>query len=275
MSEPVSSAREPAGGPRRRRPAPRLVEVRSVERVTPRMVSVVVAGEGLDGFATAAPTAHIKVFLPAPGQSAPVLPMSGPDGLVWAADAPRPIIRTYTPRRYDEQSGTLEVQFVMHGSGPASEWAARVQPGDRLGIAGPGGRFSFDPSVRSWWIAGDESALPAIGTLLDALPADASAEVHLEVDGPDDEMAFTSAAQLTVAWHHRHAGGWGDELLRAAQRAEMTPGTRWWVACEAAAVRAIRRHLLVERHVAAEALVTRGYWRAGEENYPDHDYGED
>jgi hypothetical protein len=27
--------------------------------------------------------------------------------------------------------------------------------------------------------------------------------------------------------------------------------------------------------IAASHLVTRGYWRSGEANHPDHDYGED
>jgi NADPH-dependent ferric siderophore reductase len=47
------------------------------------------------------------------------------------------------------------------------------------------------------------------------------------------------------------------------------------VACEAAAMRGIRRYLIAERHLPAASLVTRGYWRAGEQNHPDHDYGED
>jgi NADPH-dependent ferric siderophore reductase len=69
----------PAPGPqspRRRRP-PRRVEVVSVSRLAPRLVSVRVGGDALEGFTIEAPTSHIKVFLPAPGQAAPVLPEYG------------------------------------------------------------------------------------------------------------------------------------------------------------------------------------------------------
>jgi NADPH-dependent ferric siderophore reductase len=48
-----------------------------------------------------------------------------------------------------------------------------------------------------------------------------------------------------------------------------------WVACEAQSVRRIRRVLLTERNLDPSSLVTRGYWRLGEDNHPDHDYGED
>jgi NADPH-dependent ferric siderophore reductase len=248
----------------------------SVSRIAPRLVSVWVAGDALDGFATAAPTSHLKVFLPADGQAAPILPEYTPDGAVRAEDGPQPAVRTYTPRRFDEASGTLEIQFVLHGAGPASEWADRASVGDRLAVAGPGGRFSLDPAAKRWWIAGDESAIPAVGTLLEALPDSASAEVHLEVAGPDDEIELASPAKTTITWHHRRApDAWGTELDEAARGAAIADGTRVWVACEAAAMRGIRRYLLGERRLPASSLVTRGYWRLGAANHPDHDYGDD
>ena len=151
--------------------------------VSPRLISVLVTGDELGGFADAAPTSHLKVFLPAEGQDAPNLPAQAPDGTVVAPDGPPPVVRTYTPRRYDPATRTLEIQFLLHGTGPASEWAQRVKPGDKLGVAGPGGRFSLEPVTDSWWLAADESAIPAVGTLLEALPETAAADVHIEVDG--------------------------------------------------------------------------------------------
>jgi NADPH-dependent ferric siderophore reductase len=248
----------------------------SVSRLAPRLVSVEVAGDALEGFRIEAPTSHIKVFLPAPGQSDLVLPENTPDGQVWPDEAVRPVVRTYTPRRFDEASRTLEVQFVLHGVGPASEWAERVRVGDQLAVAGPGGRFTMDPTVEHWWIAGDESAIPAVGTLLEALPASATAEVHLEVADADDEIELPSPAKTAVTWHHRRTpDAWGAELDAAARDADIADGTKVWVACEAAAMRAIRRYFLAERHLPASSLVTRGYWRLGEANHPDHDYGDD
>ena len=247
-----------------------------MSRIAPRLVSVWVGGDALEGFATAAPTSHLKVFLPAEGQTAPILPEYTPDSAVRAEDGPQPAVRTYTPRRFDEASGTLEIQFVLHGAGPASEWADRVSVGDQLAVAGPGGRFSMDPAAERWWVAGDESAIPAVGTLLEALPDSAAAEVHLEVAGPDDEIELASPAKTTIIWHHRRTpDAWGTELDEAARGAAIADGTRVWVACEAAAMRGIRRYLLGERRLSASSLVTRGYWRLGAANHPDHDYGDD
>lgn len=277
MTNPAVSG-SAAGRPRtaRRRPPPRRVEVVSVSRLTPRLVSVWVGGDALDGFNIEAPTSHIKVFLPVSGQAAPSLPDFGPDGPVWPDDAFRPMVRTYTPRYFDQASRTLEVQFVLHGAGPALEWAEQAAVGQQLAIGGPGGRFSVDPAAERWWIAGDESAMPAVGTLLEALPATASAEVHLEVAGPDDEIELSSPAATSITWHHRRTpDAWGTELYDAARNSSDTDDTRIWVACEAAAMRRIRRHFTSDRGLLPRSLVTRGYWRLGVADHPDHDYGDD
>jgi len=263
------------GGPGRRRKPPKPAEVVSVSSISARLVSVLVSGDGLDGFADAAPTSHLKVFLPADGQDAPNLPEYTPDGPVYADEGPRPVVRTYTPRRYDPAAGTLEIQFLLHGEGPASAWAAAAKPGDKLAVAGPGGRFSLEPSADYWWLAADESALPAVGTLLEALPETATADVHVEVDSPDDEIELRGPAKAVVTWHYRKPRVYGQMLATAASEAGIPDGGRIWVACESAAMRDIRRYFTRERGIPAGRLVTRGYWRAGEQNYPDHDYGED
>jgi NADPH-dependent ferric siderophore reductase len=234
---------------RPRRPPPRPVEVVSVEKLTPRLVSVRLGGE-LGDFEHVGPTAHLKVYVP------------DADGI--------PVARTYTPRHYDRASGTLEVLFVIHGPGPASQWAAQAKPGDCITVGGPAGRYAFDPTALRWWIAGDESALPAIGTLLDALPGTASAEVHVEVDGPEDEIALESGAGGQIFWHHRRPGrGASAELEDAARTSVITKDTRVWVACETTVVRRIRRHLLEDRDLPLESTVTRGYWRLGLADYHD------
>ncbi|MDX6341852.1 MAG: hypothetical protein QOH87_1990 [Trebonia sp.] len=244
--------------------------------IAPRLVSVLVTGDDLDVFADAAPTAHLKVFLPAAGQDAPNLPEFAPDGVARAEDGPPPTVRTYTPRGYDPATRTLEIQFLIHGEGPASAWAQRAKPGDKLAVAGPGGRFSLEPVAGHWWLAADESAIPAVGTLLEALPETTTVDVQIEVDGPDDEIELAGPPKTTITWHHRRArDAFGAELAAAAREATIPDGARIWVACEAAAMRDIRRSFTRERGLPAAQLVTRGYWRTGEQNHPDHDYGED
>ena len=71
----MSDAAPATARPPRRRGPPRLTTVRSVDKVTPKLLRLIVAGEALEGFGPPKPGAHIKLFFPAPdsGWSVPIL----------------------------------------------------------------------------------------------------------------------------------------------------------------------------------------------------------
>ncbi|WP_134819543.1 siderophore-interacting protein, partial [Bordetella pertussis] len=102
----------------------RLLEVKRVTRPTPHLARITLAGDALRDFVSASFDDHVKVFFPPPGAARPVLPELGPDGLVFAEGEPRPPMRDYTPRRHDARAGELDLEFVLHGEGPAASWAA-------------------------------------------------------------------------------------------------------------------------------------------------------
>jgi NADPH-dependent ferric siderophore reductase len=149
----------------------RLLQVREVSRLTPKMVRVVVGGEALAGFISAAHDDHVKLFFPQPGHDKPVLPTPTPNGPVYPEGAPRPAARDYTPRRYDATANALTIDFVLHGVGPATTWAAQARPGQFLGVGGPRGSFIVPDDFDWYLLAGDETAIPAIGRRLQELPA--------------------------------------------------------------------------------------------------------
>ncbi len=73
-----------------------------------------------------------------------------------------------------------------------------------------------------------------------------------------DEIALDSPADLRLQWITG-----GEDALVDAVRALTFPDGRgqFFVHGEAAAVRAVRRHLLVERGIAREDLSVSGYWK--------------
>lgn len=251
--------------PPRRRRVMRRVRVTGVEQLSPRMVRVTFTGDDLHAFAWNGPAAHIKLIFPEDGETEP--PMPQPEG-------PRPTrIRTYTPRRFDPAIPELDVEFVLHGDGPASTWAAQAQVGQALIVGGPGPNYQIDPSADWFVLVGDDAALPAIETILDALPATARVRVLVEVADKYEERPLPTNAQLEVTWLHR--GAQADAALEQAVRTiELPTGNgRIYVGCEAAAMRRIRTHLLQDRGLDPATIVTRGYWKLGAMDYTDHDYG--
>jgi NADPH-dependent ferric siderophore reductase len=256
--------------PPRRRRVMRRVQVTHVEQLSPRMVRVTFTGDDLGAFAWNGPAAHIKLIFPEDGQAEP--PMPQPDG-------PRSTrMRTYTPRRFDPAVPELDVDFVLHGDGPASAWAAQAKVGQALILAGPGPNYQIDPDADWFLLAGDDAALPAIETILDALPAEAQVRVLLEVVDEHEERPLSTAAQLDITWLHRaaYSAQVGIALENAVRTMQLPTGNgRVYIGCEAAAMRRIRKHLLQERGLDPATIVTRGYWRLGAVDYTDHDYGTD
>lgn len=239
------------------------VTVKTVRALSPRLRRVTFGGEDLARFTWSGPAAHIKVVLD---------PVGGPGG--------RPLMRTYTPRRFDAAARELDVDFVLHGEGPASTWAAQAQPGQTLAIAGPGRGYGIDPTSTDYLLLGDDSALPALSTLLEALPPGARVTVLVELVA-DEDRAGLDAAHPGLTLHTLARGedphAAGEPLLAALRELTLPPvdAGRIYVACESGAVRRIRQHLLGERGWPAERLVTRGYWKLGATDHPDRDYGEE
>jgi NADPH-dependent ferric siderophore reductase len=246
------------------------VQVTRVVQLTPHMVRVTFTGDQLGAFVWNGPAAHIKLAFPEEGQTE--IPVPDPEG-------PRPTrMRTYTPLRFDPALPELDVDFVLHGDGPASSWAAQARPGQMALLSGPGPSYPVAPDADWFLLAGDDAALPAIETILTALPAGVPVRAIVEVIDRHEERALPTPARLDVTWVDRGPDpARADAALEAAIAAiPLPPGNgRIYVGCEAAAMRRIRTHLLHERGVDPATLVTRGYWRLGATNYTDRDYGTD
>ena len=168
-------------------------------------------------------------------------------------------------------------QFIgVHGpSLPAATWADRAAPGDLLAVAGPGGRMPLPLDAGPWIIAGDDSAIPAIGTLLDALPPDAVTQVYIETPERIDSLSLSDRPPTRLTWlDPADPGEPGAELHKALLAATIPPEAKIWVACEARAVRRIRGDLVHKAALRSDQLVTRGYWREGEADHPDGDYAD-
>lgn len=220
-------------------------------------------GEELTGFPGHGPDQRIKMFFPVAGQDRPAMPRASSGGPVWPPGEARPIIRTYTVRRHDAQAGELDVDFVLHGAhGPAAAWAAEAKPGDWVGVSEPGGRYV--PDADEHLVIGDESALPAIATVLEALPSTASARVFVEVADAAEEQPLSSAAATEVNWLHRGSRAPGAALVEAVRSAPTLDPARCqaWVSAEAAAVKEIRAFLIDECSMTRRQVYATGYWRA-------------
>ena len=133
-----------------------------------------------------------------------------------------------------------------------------------MAISGPGRGYTIDGEAPAFLLAGDETAIPAIGQLLEAIPADRVVDMHVEVADPDARLPLPRHPGVTVDWHDLPVGARpGDALVAAVLGVELGPDTGVWVAGEAAAVQRIRTHLFQELGMARPLTTVRGYWKHG------------
>ena len=239
--------------PVRGRVASTVATVASVRQLTPRMARVRLVDESLAGLA-AVPGQTLKIYVP-----------DLASGHLVSRDY---TVRDYTGRDYTDRDDdgvkpSLDIDFVLHGEGPAATWARRVRVGETLEFIGPSGRYRPDPHVDWHLFAGDETALPAIQAYTAMLPAEACALLYLEVADAAEQQPMPGVARPTVCWLHRgdREPGTSTVLEDALHAVRLPPGQgRIWIAGHTPTVRRIRAHLLNDRGIDRRALHVKSFW---------------
>lgn len=164
------------------------VQVSRTETLSPHFKRIVFKGEDLEHFGFIGYDQRIKIMFPlADGQSLPEPSFfdTEPDQPMqwysrWRAlpDEGRYPLRTFTVRGERPDQNEIDVDFVVHDhAGPAGRFAVEAKPGDPVIIIGsnrwcpePPQGFDFRPGgAKRLLIAGDETALPAIASILEGL----------------------------------------------------------------------------------------------------------
>lgn len=184
-----------------------------------------------------------------------------------------PARRHYTIRKLDGAGRTLHVDFVLHGDASvAMRWLAQARTGDRIVAFGPRGRNVLHEGADWRLFVADETGLPAVAGMIEALPKDAVANAFVEVFEEIDRQSIISEARVDMVWTPR--GGPPrppSSLLIDAVAAWSKPAGAGhvYLLAETSTVRAIR-HALLDRGFAKSAIFAEGYWRPGRVGGHDH-----
>jgi NADPH-dependent ferric siderophore reductase len=227
------------------------------EWLTDAYVRVRVRGDDLRGFDSPGSDDHIRLFFP-----------TGPTSSVEELRAAPS--REYTPSAWSDD--VLEVEFAIHGEpghrGVAAEWAATAPLGAPVGVGGPRGSLVVEGAPDAWFLAGDETAVPAMRRFAAGMPADAVGTILVEVPDAAHELGVDAPAGVAVAQVHRGAAPGGTALIRHLDGltvGDRPPGDVFaFVAAEQAVVRA-GRALVVDRWgLDPDRAVVKGYWKRGD-----------
>ncbi|WP_240232165.1 siderophore-interacting protein [Devosia lacusdianchii] len=245
--------------------------VLSRSHLTPGMVRLTFGGDGLAEFKTTGiGDEYLRLFFPNEKTGKLHLPVITEDGR-WTYPDGQDAIRcsTYTVRRFRQESGEVDIDFVVHDGGLASEWAQRANPGDRITINNPRGLYTPPDDIVWQLLVADATGLPALSRLLEQTPRHVQSRVFVEVAEIEHEQVLPAHPGATVTWLHRSGNGVAPSRMGEVVRAVPLPATPGyvWVAGEQKVVRAIRKFVRQELKLAPERYELVGYWTANGEEW--------
>ncbi|MGW2706176.1 siderophore-interacting protein [Streptomyces sp. NPDC001340] len=182
---------------------------------------------------------------------------------LWFSDAGRPHQRAYTLVAPDAATGTFGLEFALHG-GCAADWARAARPGDTIEATVQGTGFQHpDPAPSHLVAIGDPASLPAINSLLGALP---SAPATIWFEGALDGLPCHAdpARHEIREVPRRDAGAHLAERVRAELPVVLdgTPDPYVWIACDTATTRTLAAYVRKELGLPKTRVHALGYWRA-------------
>lgn len=254
----------------------RELTVARVVDVTPRMRRVTLtgpqlreftnAGFDLPAFVSRGFDDHVKLVFAEGGDLAEALPIQRAHSIDWP-ETGFTATRDYTPRRFDAERGELDLDFVRHGDGPAAGWAEQAKAGDALHIVGPKSSLVLPPDVEWMLLAGDETALPAIGRYLDERPDTFPVIVVVEIDDERAMQDFRLRDGDELHWIMPRGATSTTPVTLSDAVANLTlpDGVGYvWAAAESRALLPLRRWCTRVKGLPKTHVNITGYWHAAD-----------
>jgi NADPH-dependent ferric siderophore reductase len=180
-------------------------------------------------------------------------------------DSGRRVKRRYTIRTARPELGEVDLDVALHGPGAGAGWGRTAAVGDEIRFQGPRGKLVLADA--DWHLlCGDESALPAIAAISEAVQQPALAVV--ECTDAADELPVRAETR----WVHRGTTppGTPELLLAAVERLVLPPGTGHAYLLGETRTMVALRALLEDRGMQHDSIFVKGYWNLGR---PDRIHG--
>ena len=224
-----------------------VATVEQVAQVAPHCVRITMSSPTVFEDVSSGPTTWLRFWFPDP------------------AGGKTEFQRAYTLVWAEPDTGRFAIDVVLHEpAGPACAWASQAQPGMTIPVVSLGStRFEVpDELPAGFLLIGDSASIPAINSIVAALPPDVDIEVYLERHCDEDELIpLTEHPRRRLHWVSRT----DDTSLAAA--IEDRDWSNWsaWAGPEAGALKHVRKRLKDEFGFPKTELKAQAYWTQGRE----------
>lgn len=231
----------------------RMTYVAQIDDISPHMRRIVLKGDDLNDFPAGKEGAHFKAIFPQTGETVPKL------GTYLGF---KKWMRSYTVRRFDDQSKALTVDFAVNDhEGLATNWAKHAKKGDLLGVAGPGDTKYTDYHAAWHLLVADLTALPAAAAIMEKLPKTAVGTAFIQVPTEDDKQVIAAPEGIAINWViNRDLSQ--KALLQAVENLQWTEGTpAIFIAAESSHMMAVKQYVKTKPGYSKEQTYASGYWK--------------
>ncbi|MGV3150300.1 siderophore-interacting protein [Rothia sp. 11254D007CT] len=165
----------------------------------------------------------------------------------------------YTVRNFDEHTGALEINIMLHEHGAGTTWARTVAVGDSAHFLGAKSGYSISDDYDFYLLAGDESGLPGMARWIESLPASARGAAFIEVPGEASQQVIAAPEHFEVVWVDSTRRGALAEAVMAYPLPEGSVCT--WLAGESGSIHPLRIWARRELGVPKGHGYAKGYWK--------------
>jgi NADPH-dependent ferric siderophore reductase len=235
-------------------PKMRMTKVLAVSDLSPHMRRIILTGDALNDFPEGKQSAHVKAIFPELDDATKMPKLGMYFGF-------KKQMRSYTVRAFDKQNLRLTLDFaVKDHQGLAGNWAANAEPGDHLGIAGPGDTKHTDLYAARHLFFGDITALPAIAATLELMPKNAQGRAWIQVPDKLDMQIFSAPKGIEINWLVTKNKLTNEFLTGLESESENLDNTAIFIAAEASVVRQLKSHLNQHCQYDKKLLYASAYW---------------
>ncbi|MEZ9513002.1 siderophore-interacting protein [Vibrio breoganii] len=237
----------------RKKPTPKRVTVVSSDQISPNMQRIQLKGEALAAFPEDCEGSYIKFLFDSEGNTIAAM-----------VEGQRPVMRTYTIRRFFPDESTIEVDFVRHIThdlqcGFAARWANTAKVGDEISIMGPGPIADINLEADWFFMVADMTGLPALSAKARTLPSDAKGYAVIQVHEQEDIQSIELPSNMQAVWIHAE-----DSLSEHAQAQTWLDGNPFvWVATDFDSMRELRQYFRNDKEIDKQDIYISSYWKQG------------
>ena len=239
--------------------------------LTPGMLRLTLGGEGLNGFQTTGiGDEYVRLFFPDMQTGRIHLPHIDQSGRWTYPDGQKAVrYSTYTIREFRAGPVEIDIDFVVHPGGRASDWAQQCCAGEKVTVNAP--RALYAPPSDTVWqlLVADATGLPALARLLEQTPGHVQTRAFIEIADASHELELPYHPHASVTWLHGSGNGVARSRMEEVVRRMPLPATPGyiWVAGEQRVVRSLRRYIRHDLRLPSERYELVGYWTENAEDW--------